>query len=152
MSQKYLIRLSDTERLQLKQLVSSGMAPARKVRRAQILLKSDRSLEEACWTYEQICEAFEVSAVTVANTRQDFLTGGLESALNRKKPDREYERCLDGEGEAHLIALTCSEPPEGHNRWTLRLLQASCVKLGYTDHISHETVRTTLKKMNSSRG
>ena len=152
MSQKYLIRLSDTERLQLKQLVSSGMAPARKVRRAQILLKSDRSLEESCWTYEQICEAFEVSAVTVANTRQDYLTGGLESALNRKKPDREYERCLDGEGEAHLIALTCSEPPERHSRWTLRLLQARCVKLGYTDHISHETVRTTLKKMNSSRG
>ena len=96
MNQKYLIRLSDTERLQLKQLVSSGMAPARKVRRAQILLKSDRSLEESCWTYEQICEAFEVSAVTVASTRQDYLTGGLESALNRKKPDREYERCLDG--------------------------------------------------------
>ena len=152
MNEKYIIRLSDTERLQLKQVVSSGTVSARKVRRAHILLKSDRSGEESCWTYQQICEAFEVSAVTVATTRKDYLTGGLESALNRQKPDREYERCLDGEGEAHLIALTCSEPPAGHNRWTLRLLQAKCVTLGYAAHLSHETVRATLKKMNSNRG
>ena len=152
MNQIYVVRLSDTERLHLKQLVSSGTAPARKVRRAQILLKSDHNVDDSRWTYEQICEAFEVSAVTVANTRKDYLAGGLASALNRKKPDRDYEHCLDGEGEAHLIALTCSEPPEGYNHWTLRLLQAHCVKLGYAGHISHETVRTTLKKMNSNRG
>jgi hypothetical protein len=148
----YVVRLSDTERLQLKQLVSSGTAPARKVRRAQILLKSDQTIDGAGWTYEQIRTAFDVSAVTIANTRKDYLAGGLEAALNRQKPEREYERCFDGEGEAHLIALTCSQPPEGHRRWTLRLLQERCVKLGYADHLSHETVRTTLKKMNSSRG
>ena len=152
MNQKYVVRLSDPERLQLKQLISSGKAPARKMRRAQILLKSERNGDGPSWTYEQICEAFDVSAVTVANTRKDYLAGGLETALNRKKPDRAYERCLDGEGEAHLIALACSEPPDGYDRWTLRLLQAKCVTLGYADHLSHETVSTTLKKMNSSRG
>ena len=152
MHQKYNIRLSDTDRLELKQLVSSGTVPVRKVHRAHILLKSEQSDGAASWTYEQICQAFEVSAVTVANTRKAYLTGGLEAALERKKPDRVYRRRLDGEGEAHLIALACSEAPTGYARWTLRLLRDRLVKLGHVDHISHETIRTTLKKTNLSRG
>ena len=77
---------------------------------------------------------------------------GLEVALQRKKPEREYEHSLDGEGEAHLIALACSEPPAGRDRWSLRLLRERLVKLGHVESISHETVRRTLKKTNSNRG
>jgi hypothetical protein len=76
----------------------------------------------------------------------------VEKALNRKKPEREYQRCLDGEAEAHLMALACSEAPEGYERWTLRLLQERFVKLEIVDSVSHETIRTTLKKKKLSLG
>lgn len=84
--------------------------------------------------------------------RRAFISGGLEAALQRKKPDREYEHRLDGEAEAHLIALTCSQPPQGRDRWTLRLLAHKMVELEYVEGVSHETIRTVLKKTNSSRG
>jgi hypothetical protein len=84
--------------------------------------------------------------------RKDFPEGGLERALNRKKPNREYERRLDGNAEAHLIALACSDAPEGYERWTLRLLQELFVKLEIVESVSHETIRTTLKKTNLSLG
>jgi hypothetical protein len=97
-------------------------------------------------------EAFDVSAVTIAKVRKTFVEQGLEVALQRKKPDREYEHALDGEGEAHLIALACSEPPAGRNHWSLRLLQDRFVKAGHVDSISYETIRRVLKKTNSSLG
>lgn len=89
-------------------------------------------------------EAFDVSAVTIAAVRREFVEQGLEASLQRKKPDREYERALDGEGEAHLIALACSEPPTGRKHWSLRLLQDRFVKRGYADSISYETIRRVL--------
>jgi transposase len=113
------------------------------MKRAQILLKSDL---KAKWSYEQIAEAFDVSAVTIATVRKTFVEQGLEVALQRKKPEREYEHALDGEGEAHLIALACSQPPSGRKHWSLRLLQNRFVKLGHADSISHETIRRILKK------
>jgi transposase len=119
------------------------------MKRAQILLKSD---VQANWSYEQIMDAFDVSAVTIAAVRKAFVEQGLEAALQRKKPDREYEHALDGEGEAHLIALACSEPPTGRKHWSLRLLQDRFVKLGYVDNISYETIRRVLKKTNSTPG
>jgi len=119
------------------------------MKRAQILLKSDAQMT---WSYEQIMEAFDVSAVTIAAVRKAFVEQGLEVALQRKKPDREYEHRLDGEGEAHLIALACSEPPSGRKRWSLRLLQDRFVKLGHVDGISYETIRRVLKKTNSNPG
>jgi len=119
------------------------------MKRAQILLKSDVQVN---WLYERIMDAFDVSAVTIAKVRKTFVEQGLQVALQRKKPDREYEHALDGEGEAHLIALACSEPPTGRKHWSLRLLQDRFVKLGHVDNISYETIRRVLKKTNSNPG
>ena len=113
MYQKYFVSLNNEERTYLEKLVSSGNAPARKIQRARILLKSDCSESGPNWSYEAICDAFEVNPVTVTNVRKAFSEGGLEKALNRKKPDREYEHRLDGHAEAYLIALACGEAPEG---------------------------------------
>jgi hypothetical protein len=149
MNTKYLVVLSEEQRQHLEKITSSGRASARQMKRAQILLKSD---VQANWPYERIMEAFDVSAVTIAKVRKTFVEQGLEVALQRKKPDREYEHALDGEGEAHLIALACSEPPAGRAKWSLRLLQDRFVKLGHADSISYETIRRVLKKTNSNLG
>ena len=152
MNQKYPVQLKDTERYQLRQLISAGTAPARKIRRAQILLKSDCSADGPNWSYQAICATFEISQPTVSKVRRAYFEGGLEAALDRKVPEREYERRLDGQGEAHLIALVCGQPPEGHERWTLRLLKKRMIELEYVENVSPETIRTTLKKMNLSLG
>ena len=152
MNQKYPVKLTEEERYQLKQIISSGNTSARKVRRAQILLKSDCSQDGPNWSYQAICEAFDVSQPTISGVRRTYVESGLEAALNRKKPDRVYEHRLDGVAEAHLIALACGEPPEGYERWTLRLLRDRMIKLSYVENVSHETIRTTLKKMNLSLG
>lgn len=152
MNQKYLIKLTAEERQQLEHLLSSGIAPARTLTHAHILLKSDSSESGTNWPYSKICEAFNVAPLTVANVRKRYIEAGLAAALHRKKPEREYEHCLDGDAEAHLIALVCGKPPEGYDRWTLRLLQKRMVELTYADTVSHETIRTTLKKMSLSLG
>jgi len=149
MNTKYQVVLNEKQRQHLEKITSSGKVPARQMKRAQILLKSDVQIH---WSYERIMEAFNVSAVTIAAVRKVFVEQGLEVALQRKKPDREYEHRLDGEGEAHLIALACSEPPSGRKRWSLRLLQDRFVKLGHVDEISYETIRRVLKKTNSNPG
>jgi hypothetical protein len=125
------------------------MLPARQMKRAHILLKSDQRVD---WSYEQIADAFDVSQVTIAKVRKTFVEQGLETALERKKPVLEYEHTLDGDGEAHLIALACSEPPTGRTHWSLRLLGERFIQLGHAESISHETVRRVLRKTNSSRG
>lgn len=152
MKQKYIVKLTDTERSQLKELISSGEASARQIRRAYILLKSDSSADGPAWGYRAICEAYEVSSLTVYNVRKNYTEGGLKRAILRKKPDRVYERRLDGEGEAHLIALACSEPPDGYDRWSLRLLQDRLFRSEIVESISHETIRQTLKKTSSNPG
>jgi transposase len=152
MNQYYVVKLNETERSQLKQLISSGTAPARKVRRAHILLKSDCSEGGPNWNYQAIMEAYGVSNVTISDVRRAYVEGGIEAVLERKKPEREYQRRFDGEAEAHLIALICGEAPEGHERWTLRLLKKHLIQLGVVENCSPETVRTTLKKMNLSLG
>jgi hypothetical protein len=90
--------------------------------------------------------------LTVSSVRKRYAEEGLAAAIYRKKPEREYEHCLDGAAEAHLIALACGEPPEGYDGWTLRLLQRKMVELAYVNTVSHETVRTTLKKTRQSLG
>jgi hypothetical protein len=152
MFQKYFVELTSEERLNLEKLVSSGEATARKLRRARILLKSDCSEGGPNWTYEAICDAFDVNPVTVTNIRKAFSEGGVEQALNRKTPEREYEHRLDGHAEAHLVAMVCGEVPNGYDRWSLRLLQERFVKLQIVESVSHETIRATLKKMNLSLG
>jgi transposase len=149
MNQKYVVELSQEQRQHLEKITSSGTYPSRQIKHAQILLKSD---QKEGWNYEQISKGFDVTVVTIAKVRKTFVEQGLEAALRRKKPDREYEHALDGETEAHLIALACSEPPEGREHWSLRLLQNRFVKLGHIDSISHETIRRALKKTRSSLG
>ena len=143
---RYKVQLSSEERKELEKLITSGVAPARKLTRARILLKVDEGL-----TKSEVSQAFDVSINTVTNVCRSFQEQRLE-AIERKKPDREYEHSLDGEAEAHLIAMACSTPPEGQERWTLRLLQREMVKRKYVVNVSHETVRTALKKTNSSLG
>lgn len=152
MKQKFIVTLTEVERSQLKEMISSGQASARQIRRAYILLKSDSSPEGPNWGYQAICEAYETSSLTVYNVRKHYVEGGLNRAVFRKKPQRVYERRLDGEGEAHLVALACGEPPEGYERWSLRLLQDRMIRLEIVDSISHETIRQTLKKTSSSLG
>lgn len=152
MNQKYDVKLTTEQRQHLEKFVSSGTAPARALTRARILLKSDSSPGAPHWSYDHICAALDVSPVTVATTRRVFVQQGLEAALSRKKPEREYAHCLDGAAEAHLIALACGQAPEGHECWSLRLLAQKMVSLQYAESVSHETVRQVLKKTNSSLG
>ncbi len=146
MYKRYVVRLTDEERESLEVLVRRGRAHARKLLYARILLKSDASEGGPAWTDERIAEALEVSTVTVARERRRFLEDGMEVALMAKKPGRPRRRVLDGRAEARLVALSCSEPPEGRGSWTLRLLADRMVELGHVEGLSHETVRRTLKK------
>jgi len=145
MVKRYIVRLTEDERKGLKALVSKGRASARKIARAQVLLKVDA--DGSNWTDEQAAEAFGMRANTVRDIRQRYVEEGLERALDRKQPaDPPRRRKLDGAGEAQLIAMACGEPPEGRARWTLKLLAGQLVELAIVDGISPETVRQTLKK------
>ncbi len=119
-----------------------------KLNRARILLKADRGEEGENWTDEQISEAFYVSVATVERTRKTLVEEGLEEALERKTHKNRKKRIIQGDEEAHLIALACSNPPEGRCKWTLRLLADKMVELEYVDTVSHETIRRALKKTN----
>ncbi len=149
MYKKYVVRLTEEERGQLEALVRRGRAHARKLLYARVLLKADADGPDR-WTDERIAEAFEVSVATVARERRRFCEDGLEVALMPKKPGRPRRRVLDGRAEAHLVALSCSDPPEGRERWSMRLLADRMVELGHVEALSHETVRRTLKKTASS--
>jgi transposase len=148
MKKKYPVILSQTEREQLKGLIAAGTAPARKLTHARILLKADQSPEGPAWVDEEVAEAVEVSQPTVCRVRKHYFEEGMEAALNRRAPNREYHRKLDGKQEARLIALACSQPPEGQARWSLRLLADRMVELEVVEQISYQTVRRTLKKTN----
>lgn len=152
MKKKYIITLTQEERRMLQEMLSRGKAAARKLMRARILLKADVAAGGPGWNDETIAEALEVGRATVERVRKEFVEEGLEAALERRKPRRQYQRKLDGDGEAHLIALACQKPPEGRSRWTLNLLADRMVQLEYVDEISYQTVRRTLKKTNSSLG
>jgi transposase len=152
MKKKYIIELTGEERQTLKQLVSAGKASARKLTHARILLKADSSSGGPKWRDSKISQALDVGTATIERIRKRFVEEGLEAALNSRKPNRQYNRKLDGDGEAHLIALVCSKAPQGYQRWTLQLLSDQMVEFGYVDSLSYETVRRTLKKTNLSLG
>ena len=143
---RYKVQLATEERKQLQRLISSGVAPARKLTRARILLKVDAGM-----TRTKISQVLDVTTNTVTNVCRTFQTQRLD-AIERKEPNREYRHSLDGEAKAYLIAIACSKPPEGRERWTLRMLQAEIVKRNHVVEVSHETIRTALKKTNSSHG
>ena len=149
MYKKYFVRLTEEQRRQLESLVRRGRAHARKLLYARILLKADSDGPDR-WTDERIAEALEVSTATVARERRRFCEDGLEVALMPKKPGRPRRGVLDARAEAHLVALSCSDPPEGRERWSMRLLADRMVELGHVEALSHETVRRTLKKTLSS--
>jgi len=145
--EKYIVELTSEERKELSELVSKGRASARKITHARVLLQSDSSADGPSWTDKQISEALGVHINTIHGIRRRFVEDGLEAALDRKKQDRPSRQpVVDGEVEAHLIALRCGDPPEGADRWTLRLLADKLVELEIVPSISHETVRQALKK------
>ena len=143
---KYVVTLTGSERAELRGLISAGKAAARKLVHARILLKADASVGGAGWDDVSISRALDVGTATIERVRKQFVEEGLEAALERRRPRREYERRLDGAREAHLIAVTCSQAPEGRERWTMQLLADKMVALGHVETLSRETVRRTLKK------
>jgi transposase len=150
---KYKVTLTAEERNSLQDLIAAGKASALKLAHARILLKADAAPDGPAWPDARIAEAVEVNVTTVERVRERFVEHGLDAALDRKKQTRpSRERKLDGQAEARLIALACSEPPRGRGRWTLRLLADQLVELEVVDTVSTETVRQVLKKTNSSRG
>lgn len=146
MAKKYIVRLTADEHAYLQGLIHKGKVAAYKRLHAEILLKADISEWGEKWQDNLISEAFGVSTRTVERVRERFVQEGLEAALNRASPTRVRSRVIDGENEAHLIALVCGDAPVGCSRWSLRLLGQRMVELGYVESVSHETVRQTLKK------
>lgn len=147
MRKLFVVRLQEEERAQLQALIRKGKAAAYKLTHARVLLKADQGKSRKRVSDGAVAEALDVSPVTVARLRKRFVEDGLQAALSRKpqaRPSR--QRVLDGKGEATLVAVACSKPPAGRERWTLRLLGDRLVELDIVDSISPETVRQTLKK------
>lgn len=152
MAKKYIVRLPSEERLLLLELISAGKAAVRAQTHARILLKADAGPDGPGWVDTTIAEALETSLRTVERVREAWVCEGLDAALYRKRPSVPKPRKLDGEQQAHLVAIACSPPPAGRSRWTLRLLSERMVELQIVDAIAPETVRQTLKQTSSSRG
>jgi transposase len=146
MSKRYLVTLTESERAALAQRVASGRSSARVLTRARMLLKADSGVAGPGWTDEAIAGALDVGRSTVERVRKRYVEDGLDAALRGRRTRREYRTRLDGEQEAHLVALACSPPPLGRRRWTLRLLAGKLVELRYIDGVSYETVRQVLKR------
>ena len=144
---KYIVCLSKEERESLTNLISKGKGPARMFTRARILLKTDIGEGGPGWQDEKISEALDVTVQTIERVRKQLVEEGLEAVLRRRNYIQKVSRKkVDGDVEAHLIALSCSEAPEGYSRWSLRLLADKMVELGFIESISYEAVRRTLKK------
>ena len=153
MAERYVVSLEEEERKELLRLIHTGKGAAKKLSHARILLHADQASPESRWTDKEIAAALEVSVDTVERVRRRFVEEGLEAAIERKPSVRAPRQpVIDGEAEAKLIALCCGSPPEGRARWTLRLLADKLVELEIVEQVSHETVRVTLKKTNSSPG
>ena len=152
MEKRYRVTLTEPERQELRKMVSTGKAAAKKLVRARILLLADQTEGGPVKSDPEICEALGCGRATVERVRKQFVESGLEATLQPAPSQRVYERRLDGKAEAHLVALTCGAPPEGRSQWTLRLLADRMVALEYVETVCYETVRQTLKKTSSSRG
>jgi transposase len=151
-AKRYLVELAPEERQDLTRLVSAGKRSARTVTRARILLKADPAKAGSAWDDGRIADALGCGRRTVERVRQRLVEDGLDAALTHKPQCRpSVAPKLDGAAEARLIALACSEPPDGRSGWTLRLLADRLVELEVVEAVSHETVRRALKKTRSSR-
>jgi transposase len=152
MNKKYRVRLTPEERARAEQVVRLGRAAAATQTRARILLKVDSAEGSPAWPDATTAEALDVSVATVERVRKRFVTEGLEATIRRQPTTRPPQWKLDGAQEAHLVALACSDPPAGAERWTLALLATKLVELRVVDSIARDTVRVALKKTKSSRG
>ncbi len=150
---KYIVTLSKDERETLRGITSKGKHKSQKILNAQILLGCDEGeYQTERSTNEEIARVLGTSMRKIDRVKKRFVMEGIEVALTKRKGSRIYEKKTDGDFEAHLVALSCSEPPEGFARWSLRLLADKVVELGYIDSISHEAVRGILKKTKLNRG
>ena len=148
----YRVTLTKEERDQLTEMTRTGTHAARKIIHALILLNVDRGPHNESQTNEDICKVLKIGMRTIDRVKKRFVEEGLDAALKMAPTSRVYDKLVDGDMEAHLIALACGEPPKGFARWSLRLLADKLVELRYADGISYETVRRTLKKTNLSLG
>ena len=149
---RYVVRLSAEERRGLEAIIHKGKSSAARLLKARILLKADVSEAGEGWSDSRIVEALETSVSMVYRVRRQLVEEGLEAVLSRKAPARpSVPRIFDGEKEARLIALACSQPPEGHARWSLRLLESKVVELGIVEAASDSMIQRVLKKTRSSR-
>jgi transposase len=149
---KYVVTLTPDEREMLERIVNKGKYSADKVRNALILLSCDVGEGGKKHSNEVICDIVRTSMRTIDRVKKKFVEQGLEAVMGPRQSNRVYKKKVDGEVEAHLIALCCSDPPSGYARWSLRLLADKLVELKYVEDISHEAVRQTLKKTNLNLG
>jgi hypothetical protein len=151
-NKKFVVKLGNEERGRLSELVSKGKAAAKTILKARVLLKADQSQAGEGWSDEEICEALDTNVTMVTRVRAKLVTDGLDAVLTRKKrATPPIQPIFDGERQAQLIALACSEPPPGHARWTIRLLAASVVEREIVAAAHFNTVGRALKKTISNR-
>ena len=143
---KYVVELTDDERRELRDLIRKGKAGAYKIRHANILLKADQAKKGPAWTDQQIVEAFNCHEDTVANVRKRFVCDGIEAAVDRRREGVGRPPKIDGDTEAKITMIACSDPPKGRDRWTVRLIAEQLVKLEVVDSCSATTVFRKMKK------
>jgi hypothetical protein len=150
---KFTVTLTQEERIELKQIASKGKHKSQKVINSLILLGCDEgTYQKTRSTNEEISRVLKISMRKIDRVKNRFVVDGLDVALNGQKGSRVYAKKADGDFEAHLVALSCSDPPDGFARWSLRLLADKVVELNYIDAISHESIRRILKKTNLNLG
>ena len=145
---KYIVSLTSSERDFLEQLTKKGKIAVYKMNHARVLLKADINQEGGGWTDSRISESLDIGHATIERVRQRFVEEGVESALNRREQQKRRQKIIDGEKEAYLIAIACSETPAGKSNWTLQMLADKMVELNYVEQVSTETIRQSLKKTN----
>ena len=151
-AKRYRIKLTDEEQAELTGMVSKGKGAARRMTRARILLLANEGRSDGGLKDADIVKALGVSQRTVERVRERCVESGIESALNHKRPQQKRAKILDGEAEAYLVQIACSEVPNGHESWTMQMLADKLIELEIVETVSRETVRTRLKKMNLSPG
>lgn len=142
----YTVTLTESERTELKEIIKKGKHSSQTYRSAYILLNVDEGGFSEKVTNEIISKVLQVGMRTIDRVKKKFVIEGFEACLSRKKTTRQYEKKVDGDVEAHLVSIACSEPPKGYAKWSLRMLADKAVELEYVESISHETVRGVLKK------
>ncbi len=147
---RYRVTLNDKEIEELEALIKKG-GKGYRVKHAQVLLKLDEKPENKDWTYERIREAYSASSATIAGIAKRFVENGLEAALGRKKREN-YPRKVTGEVEAKISVIACSEPPDGHSRWTMQMIADELIRLEVVDYITDSTVCEVMKKTRLNRG